>query len=181
MPLTFGMSRNLLLLNTVGDLTVQVDDDTICRVIPCRESGQGLTLTSEYAPQQFWFLSESETASLGEGFTTENFFALHEQLLGRSIASCVEGEPSGQLNLDEINSGFFRRLSTSGARVCATAIGVGGESGMDGSAYLLTMENKSRARLVRTESEYRFALSHHQVLRLRQHCHHQRWISHGGA
>ena len=59
MPLTLGLSRNLMQLSSVGDLMVNVDDDTICRVAPCPELKQGLSITSEYNPTEFWFLSES--------------------------------------------------------------------------------------------------------------------------
>ncbi|CAN5662191.1 hypothetical protein BH10CYA1_BH10CYA1_51710 [soil metagenome] len=163
-PLTLGLSRNLIELLTIGDLNLQVDDDTICRIKPCSETSQGPALTSEYDPTEFWFISESETASLGDGFATENFFAIHEQLLGKSVASCIE-EPSGVLNFDQINSSFFRRLSPGRDRVAVTSIGVAGEAGMDGSSYLLTLDGKSRSRLMRSESDYRHSISSHQVLR----------------
>ncbi len=161
MPQTHGLSRNFLLLKTIGDLSVQVDDDTICSVIPCREFRDGVTLTSRYAPQEFWFLSESETASLGDGFAKEDFFALHEQLLGKSISSCANVD----FNFAQITSDFFRRLSKPGGRVAATSVGVAGEAGMEGSFYFLTMDGESRARIMQSENAYRFALNYHQVLR----------------
>ncbi len=178
LPQAHGLSRNFLLLSTLGDLSVQVDDDTICSVTPCRDLRSGLTLTSQYAPQEFWFLSEPEVASLGEGFTRQDFFALHEQLLGRSIASCagencnenggeILDSSSKNISLDfaQLSSEFFRRLSKPDARVAITSIGVAGEAGMEGSFYFLTMDGNSRARIMRSESDYRFALNYHQVLR----------------
>lgn len=178
LPQAHGLSRNFLLLSTLGDLSVQVDDDTICSVTPCRELRPGLTLTSQYAPQEFWFLSEPEVASLGEGFTRQDFFALHEQLLGRSITSCtgencnasggeILDSSSKNIPLDfaQLNSEFFRRLSKPDARVAITSIGVAGEAGMEGSFYFLTMDGNSRARIMRSEGDYRFALNYNQVLR----------------
>ncbi|RTL43706.1 MAG: hypothetical protein EKK48_08145 [Candidatus Melainabacteria bacterium] len=171
MPQAHGLSRNFLLLSTVGDLTVQVDDDTICSVLPCREFSFDLTLTSQYAPQQFWFLSKSETETFGDAFTREDFFALHEQLLGRSVASCVNERCSddrletSSINFEQISSEFFHRLTKPGGRVAITSLGVGGEAGMEGSSYFLTADRKSRARMMKSESDYRFTLNSNQILR----------------
>jgi hypothetical protein len=52
-----------------------------------------------------------------------------------------------------------------GGRVAFTSIGVAGESGMDGSYYFLVLDAKSRARLMISESQYRFSLTNHQVRR----------------
>lgn len=171
MPQAHGLSRNFLLLSTIGDLTVQVDDDTICSVLPCREFRSGLTLTSQYAPQQFWFLSESETEKLGDDFTREDFFSIHEQLLGRSVAFCVNeilcAEPAetGSVNFEQIASEFFRRLAKPGGRVAITSLGVGGEAGMQGSSYFLMADRQSRTRLMQSEGDYRYSLNSNQVLR----------------
>ncbi len=165
MPLTLGLSRNLMQLSTVGDLMLNVDDDTICRLAPSSELRPGLSVTSEYNPTEFWFLSESEVESLGNGFTTEDFFALHEQLLGRSVSASIQNASPSALNLDQITSGFVRRMEHGGGRVAFTSIGVAGESGMDGSYYFLVLDAKSRARLMISESQYRFSLTNHQVRR----------------
>ncbi len=165
MPLTLGLSRNLMQLSTVGDLMLNVDDDTICRLAPCSETRPGLSVTSEYNPTEFWFLSESEIESLGNGFTREDFYALHEQLLGKSVSACLQNASPSSLNLDQITSNFVRRMEPGGGRVAFTSIGVAGESGMDGSYYFLVPDAKSRARLMISESQYRFALTDHQVRR----------------
>lgn len=161
LPQAHGLSRNFLLLKTVGEVVVQVDDDTVCRVRRCPEYSSNLTLTSQYAPQQFWFLTEPETFALGSDFQEEDFFALHEQLLGRSIKSCV----SEDVNFSHITSEFFDRLDKGDDRVVATSLGVAGEAGMEGSFYFLAMDDNSRARIMTSETIYRFALQHNQVLR----------------
>jgi hypothetical protein len=165
LPLTVGLSRNLMQLRTIGDLTLEADDDTICRVTPCLELRPGLSLSSEYDPTEFWFLSQSEVESLGNGFITEDVIALHEQLLGKAVSQCIQDASPSSLNLEQITSGFVRRMEPSGGRVAFTSIGVAGESGMGGSHYLLFLEQKSRERLMESESQYRFALTNHQVMR----------------
>lgn len=162
MPLTLGISRNFMLLNTIGELTMQVDDDTICRVAPCLDLKQETTVTSQYDPTQFWFLSRDEVDTLGGGFTNEDFFALHEQLLGKSISSFFQDGTSPNI---EIGADFLRRMEHNGGQIAFTSVGVGGESGMDGAYYFLVMEEKSRKRLMTSEAAYRFALNYHQVKR----------------
>ena len=51
-----GANRNALLLSSVGELTVQVDDDTVCLIAPSPSWQEGLSLSSAVDPSEFWFL-----------------------------------------------------------------------------------------------------------------------------
>ncbi len=46
-PCAVGANRNALLLQAVGELTVQVDDDTLCRLAPSPSLRQGITVSSK--------------------------------------------------------------------------------------------------------------------------------------
>ena len=46
-------------LQAVGELTVQVDDDTLCRLAPSPSLRQGITVSSQTDPTEFWFLDSS--------------------------------------------------------------------------------------------------------------------------
>ena len=156
-PITTGGSRNALLLHAVGELLLQVDDDTLCRVAPAPEVRPGLALSSRHDPTEFWFPA-GEPSAAGE----DDLLAVHERLLGRGLADCAaEADPDP----GEAGAEFFRRLDRGEGRVLVTAAGAAGHSGMGSSLYFLSLEGESRARLLASEETYRRALAHHQVVR----------------
>jgi hypothetical protein len=144
-PVSTGTSRNALLLHTVGDLLLQIDDDTLCRMNATPGSQPGLTLSSQFDPTEFWFLPEGDTSAGSEG----DLVAIHERLLGRG--------PAGP--------GFFRKVQTGASRVLVTSAGLFGDSGMGAPLYFLSLAGDSRARLLADERSYRRAVEHQQILR----------------
>jgi hypothetical protein len=160
-PIATGSSRNLLLLHAVGDLLLQVDDDTLARLGPSSGARRGLALSSRFDPTEFWFLHDGEPNS-AEAPVDADLLAVHEQLLGRSLGDCVTAAgPDARPDFDETTAAFFRK----GGNVLVTAAGVAGDSGMGSSISLLTLEGESRTRLLRSEHDYRHALAAHRVLR----------------
>ena len=134
-PITTGGSRNALLLHAVGELLLQVDDDTLCRVAPAPEVRPGLALSSRHDPTEFWFPA-GEPSAAGE----DDLLAVHERLLGRGLADCAaEADPDP----GEAGAEFFRRLDRGEGRVLVTAAGAAGHSGMGSSLYFLSLEGES--------------------------------------
>ena len=164
LPISTGCSRNYILLSTVGEVILQVDDDTVCKVARSPEAASGLTFTSEYDPTRFSFPSPEQMNSLEDSLTDDDFFAMHEQLLAKSFAQCIE-ENSGIVSIAKMDAAFFRRLEKGGGCVSVTSAGLLGDSGMSGSSYLLTLKGAARENLVRSEIDYRHALTSHQVAR----------------
>jgi hypothetical protein len=166
-PVRTGANRNALLLHAVGDLLLQVDDDTVCSLAPAPEAGGGLRLSSFIDPTEFWFFREGEPALPPGGFRDEDFLGLHEQLLGRDVGACLgrTDADAALLDLDTAGVNFFRKLQSWAARVLVTATGVVGDSGVESSFYFLLLDGPSRARLLRNERDYRFALASHQLMR----------------
>jgi hypothetical protein len=160
-----GGSRNALLLHTAGDVLLQVDDDTICNLASAPGAKDGLVFTSQHDPTEFWFFPNG-MAVPDEAEGPENVLAIHEQLLGKDLAACLDALPAGaRPDLARASAGFFRKLESPDARVLVTATGVVGDSGMGSSVYLLSLDGDSRARLMRNEEAYRSALADHQLLR----------------
>jgi len=158
----YGANRNALLLSTIDEMTLQVDDDTVCMVAPRTESTPGIVLTTQYDPTDIIFLSEQETKDLCCEFTFNNVFALHEELLGRSISSCIDRH-SGIYNVNSCDSSFFRRLEP--RKVAVTFLGTGGELAAGTSFSSMVMGEKATTSLVRSESDYRFAMINQQAKR----------------
>jgi hypothetical protein len=86
-PQDTGASRNTVLLHTIGDLHVQVDDDTRCRLAPAPGKLAGLVLTSQNYPSESWFPATGEPALPDRVVEDVCYVALHEELLGRSAAA----------------------------------------------------------------------------------------------
>jgi hypothetical protein len=140
-PVATGAGRNALLLHAAGDLLLQVDDDTLCRLAPAPESRPGLVFSQRPDPTEFWF-PDGDGPALPPGDPMEaDLLAVHEGLLGTTV-------PGPQ-----------------GGQVLVTAAGVAGDSGMGTAAYLLFLDGPSRARLLRSEEGYRAALTGRRLLR----------------
>jgi hypothetical protein len=161
-PVTTGSSRNALLLHAAGDLLLQVDDDSVCRQVPAPEWQPGLALSSQLDPTAFWFFGKEE--ALPEGADAD-FLAAHEDLLGKDPSAWVGGAACADLNCDQANASFFRKLLAAPGRILVTAAGVLGDSGLGSPLYLLSLEGGSRQRLVRCERDYRHALARGRLLR----------------
>lgn len=165
-PIATGCSRNALLLHSAGEALLQVDDDTVCQVASAPGAQSGLALSSKYDPTEFWFFAEGEAVPPPGSGVAEDLLAVHEVLLGKGVGECLAAlEDGAGLDLTQATPGFRRRLESSGGGVRVTAAGVAGDSGMGSPVYLLTLDGPSRARLLRSERDYRHALARHQVMR----------------
>jgi hypothetical protein len=160
-PTAYGANRNALLLSTVGSLTLQTDDDSVCRLAPSPQTTEGLQLTSHYSPLTMLFLSAQETETLNNRFNFGDVLAKHEELLGKSVAQCLD-EHAG-LNLDQVSASFFTRSQP--RRVLVTSLGNGGDSAIGTPFWFLNRGPEEHANLVRSEESYRYTMMHHQVYR----------------
>ncbi len=168
-PIATGGSRNALLLHAVGDVLLQVDDDTVCSLAPVPGFQGGLAFTSEYDPTEFWFPEEGEPLAFRQPAGDEpSILAVHEQLLGKGLGDCLgelDVSRNASVDLDRAGAGFFRRAEPAGGRVLATAAGVMGDSGMGSPLYFPSLEGASRTRLLHSEGVYRHAFVRQQVVR----------------
>ena len=164
-PIGTGGNRNALLLSGVGEITLQVDDDSVCAIAPSPDFHGSLTLTSQYDPTEFWFLSEEERPLLESWSAHENVLALHEQLLGKSVGTCLRAHSMTPPNLEKANTSFFRRLRGNSDRIAVTALGKAGDSGIGSSYAFLKLTGAQRDRLLQSQESYRYAMDKHQVLR----------------
>ena len=94
-PLSYGASRNALLLHTVGELVMQADDDTICKVATPPGSSKEPFCTSFPDPTQFWFFPDHESAINSVKFVEEDLLGIHESMLGKSMLHCMSSPSPG--------------------------------------------------------------------------------------
>ncbi len=162
---TEGANRNALLLDTVGEALLCVDDDTICAASPLPERGAAgaLDLSSTNDPTSFWFFPDHDAAVAAADFTDDDFLAAHETLLGRDVGRLVAG--SQTLGLDAMQASFLHRLEQAGGRVAFTMAGSVGDSGMGMRSAYFFVDAASRERLLVSDRGYRAALASRQVMR----------------
>jgi hypothetical protein len=163
--ITTGAARNSLLLDTVGDLYLLIDDDSVCRVAPCPDRHGGMALDSRTNPTELWFYRDRDAMLRDTTFAEQDPLAIHETILGRPVGDCLPS--AGQapdLDLTYASADFAGRLWAHPGRVMATSAGVVGDSGMGSTAYL-ALPPDSQARLVASEQDYIPAVENRQILR----------------
>ena len=155
-----GACRNAFLLDAVGELLVQTDDDTVCRITGRGTEGGGLRVASR-DPHSYWFYDDVSAATADAEFEERDFFGMHERLLGRSLRSClsmVEHE-SGTLDVSEASTTILDDLTLMDVQVASTYTGALGDSGGRHHGFRLFLDGVSHNRLVREETIYRRGLA----------------------
>jgi hypothetical protein len=164
---TTGANRNALLLETIGELFVSVDDDTVCRIgsVPGGEMDR-LALSSEIEMADTWFHPDRDSALKASPVVSRDFMALHGEYLGRELGGLVGGPASrGAIDLDTMDSRFLQRLTSGEAEVRVTQIGLAGDCAMGTSAWLHGRSGPSRDRFLASEAAYRSACASREVVR----------------
>jgi hypothetical protein len=164
-----GATRNAILLRTAGALLYSVDDDTFCRA--CRAPGSGasgLAVREGRSVDEFWFYPDREACLRGGESLSLDIFAEHERFLGRRVGEPVDAalaEGSGTIDLHECCAHFLLDLHRDTGRICLTANGIVGDSGLYSGMGILTHPGSAtRERLCQSEQTLRQALSSRNVL-----------------
>ncbi|MEK7863813.1 MAG: hypothetical protein AAB295_11190, partial [Chloroflexota bacterium] len=163
---TIGANRNALLLATAGDMVFSADDDTVCRVARAADSRDALALVSGADPTEFRLYPDRDAAARSASHVDTDLLAVHERLLGRSLASCVAAaREAGEPDLDQMGPRLFQSLESGDGRVLVTMNGLVGDSGMGSPRYFLALQGPSRERLVASEAAYTAAFESRAVVR----------------
>lgn len=166
-----GANRNALLLDTVGEVALSADDDTVCRVAAAPGADPGLALDARREATRYWFFPDRESAQRFAPAVEKDVLKIHEQLLGRSLRECVAAFDSpragstGGLHFEQVNAKPLRDLEVNRGRVLATFTGIVGDSGLGAPIGYLQFNSDSRERLVSSEEAYRCALTSREVTR----------------
>ncbi len=140
-----GLNRNAVLLDTLGERFVSVDDDTVgAPALPGREAGGAVRVSSRADPTEFHFFSDRLAALGALPADGVDVLAPHDAALGRLAADLAGEAPE----LGEADDELLRGLARGQARVRLTQAGVRGDSGMGTPFALLWLEGGSRERLL---------------------------------
>jgi hypothetical protein len=160
-----GANRNALLLHTIGDTIFSADDDTLCSIAPAPEFKDGLVFAFGVHPTENWFFADREVALRSVTFVREDILAIHEQLLGKEIGNCISmvGE-TAEVDFNQVDTSFFRRLEYDSGRVLVTFNGLIGDSGWGLPTHYLFLSGNSHKRLIQSEEDYRSAYISREII-----------------
>jgi hypothetical protein len=182
---SIGANRNSLLLQSVGDAILDVENDTLCRIAPAPGRKELLSLMAKVAPFESWLTSDSEQAFRPISFPCEMWFypsreaalrtaevfdtdllAMHERLLGKDLSSCLlRYSERDDPDPNEADDRFIRGLEANPGRIMVTLNGLYGDSGWGTPSDYLFLIGDSFKRLISSEAEYRLACTSREVLR----------------
>jgi hypothetical protein len=168
LALSYGATRNALLLDTIGELCLQADDDTICDVRRTNGLEPGVELTAMPDPNEYWFFSDIQSAQAVVQDAEIDFLGLSEAVLGRSPASLLaSAERSGMPSLWTRNSGrLTQSFREPAARVAMSFAGIVGDCGGPGRAHWrLRLNGPSFERLVTDDASFSAALTTRQLVK----------------
>ena len=160
---TTGANRNAFRLLTVGQLSLLVDDDATTRAAPPHTARGGIRFTSEDHGVALWFHDSVEAALADGTFEEVDLVALHEQLLGRTLADCATRHGADGLDLDGTSPALLARLLEGKGRVLVTQSGYAGDPGVSSNAAFLALRGENRERLLARYAEVRDARAMHRA------------------
>jgi hypothetical protein len=163
-----GANRNALLLHAAGRMCSSVDDDMVCRIAePPGGAGAALRFYAHRDVFERWFYPDQQSALDAADFVERDYAAVHEELLGRSIADLISARKD--VGFGKISDELLRRLSRGAGRVVMTFTGHVGDPGIPTSYYHLGYRRESLRRLTANEKEYRTALRSRSVRAMVMH------------
>jgi len=153
----YGTNRNTLQLVTVGQLTLSIDDDMVCRLIP-QPAALDTPAVAAVAEDDLYFFASSEEAQTKPTVAVD-FLGLHERWLGHRL-----GDALGEFKPEEIE--FSAASMPADGRTLLTKTGVIGDSGLASPHWLLFARGESFARLIASPSSYHAASTSRQMMRV---------------
>ncbi|MDQ6876290.1 MAG: hypothetical protein M3082_01065 [Candidatus Dormibacteraeota bacterium] len=163
----YGAARNTVLLSTVGQSVLCADDDTVCGLAEVPgASRDGLALSSRNDPTSIWFFPNHEAALASVRPLDRSVLAIHQELLGRDVASCLKFAPAPELlGVEDVDGTILRALESGRAHVAVTSTGMLGDAGSGMPPAIRMLDAESRQRLIGSEAGYRTLARSRQLQR----------------
>jgi hypothetical protein len=164
---TPGANRNALILDSVGEQILSVDDDTICRPVETHAPKPGLRLGCQAEPQEFWFFSDRQEALAFAPESEIDIFAAHEDLLGRLPSRIFQTSSADEIYLQSLCEPLLETLQSGLGHVVMTNNGLLGDCALSSSFTVLVHRGSgTRERLFQSRSDYDLGLRTREVLRV---------------
>jgi len=162
---TLGANRNTVLLATLGEKTLSVDDDTVCRLAAPQPQCRALAFDSRPDPRVYTFHPDRASALAAAVPVPQDVLALHEALLGSPVQGIgARNGGVGDLSFDYAAGQIVEDICLGRGRVLLTTMGVAGHTGVKWPTRLLAMESDWAAQLLTSEERYRAAVRSPEVI-----------------
>lgn len=164
---THGAARNALLLDTIGEMTIHADDDTLGFPMEARERSDHFFFNSDPESYTYALFDNNKEALKSVKYVDIDLLSVHEQLLGKSIPVIFDEFSLNKTSLDisTMSPVFLSSIGDPDQHVGVSFLGTVGDSGINVfHQYLFSMGPAFR-RLTRNEKKYRRLLRSRQILR----------------
>jgi hypothetical protein len=158
---TIGANRNAMLLHTVGEAILCVDDDTVCQLSPTPHKQSGVAFSWGANPIDVTFYPDRSVAMKATTFEKQDIVALHETYLGKGSAELVRD--AKEIDLDSLAMPFYSRLTSHPHRVYATLQGTLGDCSWDNRYFHLFQKGQTLETMLASEDIYRMSCKTREV------------------
>ncbi len=150
--ITIGAARNRLLLATLDELSIQADDDTICRPAVMADHARhgGLTFFEKRDAAEFWFFNDQPALLAGVSRVTADYLGEYETLLGKGFDQLPQ-------RTDDATSSPYR--------VAAATAGFYGDMGSNEPLSRIFAKGDTFERLVSDRDHYKSLLVTRHIVR----------------
>lgn len=161
---TTGANRNCILLDTIGELVLSADDDTVCSVVSHPQRDEFLTIGNHENPREVWFYTSRTEVTTCQSDPPGDLLASHERLLGKSLSEIVAEATPNQMNVDGSCRHLLAALHRPNAKVVCTMSGMAGDSGAGNPQCFLLGSKQVLESLNESEAMSRRAFASREVL-----------------
>jgi hypothetical protein len=162
---TFGANRNCVLMDTVGECVLNIDDDVVCRsTLHPRDSNQ-LRICGHLFPRDMWFFRERQEVLHHLPWSSVDILQEHEKLLGAPVGDLIlKYRTNSTIELEDTCNHILMGVLRGDAVISITIGGVAGDSGGNSSKFLLNCLGQTKINLLSSRSVYDTAMSSREVL-----------------
>jgi hypothetical protein len=153
-----GSNRNAFLLETIGEMALAVDDDTLCKPAAIGARA-GVQVSSDHGFMEYYFFGTLADALERVAFLDVDILAVHEKLLGKSVSRIA----GNRFEVGRVNDDLMLRWPR--GRIVVSACGLVGDSGLYSPSGYLGLGGDSRCRLMFSRETYEGALASRQLIR----------------
>jgi hypothetical protein len=153
---TTGANRNDLLLHSINEMLVSVDDDTLCHIARRPDIKEKyLRIDSRVDPRNVWFFHSREDAFSTVEEVDKDFLGIHEMFLGKDLSSVALPYASLEaIGFENANWKFLEGIKKQNGHVLLTFNGLLGDPAIGTQTRLLWLTGESRERFLSTSESY---------------------------
>jgi hypothetical protein len=128
-PAGAGAERNTILVATLGERVLSVDDDTLGHLAPSPMASSGWCLDSSHDPRQWEFFHARNEALKVESVASRSISELHARFLGTRLAN-IRADLGTDPQLQTANADLLQDVLERRGTVMVTMPGIRGHSGV---------------------------------------------------